>query len=94
MMLDNQHIKVSLFNPTSVKSKADAIVDYLVANNVDVLHCMTETWLTHNDIVAAGNITSQGYALYLLLSLYHVLRFGRAWWQHLCSLQIGVLSLG
>ena len=59
-----------MFNPRSVKKKSEAIVEFVVDNDIDVL-TLTETWLTCNDTVAAGDITPQGYAL------HHVPRYGR-----------------
>ena len=80
-----QHIKFCLFNPRSVKKKSEAIVEFVVDNDIDVL-TLTETWLTCNDTVAAGDITPQGYAL------HHVPRYGRCGRRHRCPLQGWLLS--
>ena len=53
-------VSFALFNSRSIKSKSDAIVDYVVENSLDIL-ALTETWLTAGDSVAAGDVTPEGY---------------------------------
>lgn len=61
----SQCVKFSLFNSRSVKTpgKSVAIVDYVVENDVDIL-ALTETWLTGDSTVAAGEVTPEGYKLH------------------------------
>ena len=64
-LLKNEHIKmlkVCSLNPRSVKTKANALSDYVVSNDFDV--ALTETWLgTTCDTSCIRELVPTGYAI-------------------------------
>ena len=59
----NNSLKYGVLNARSINNKTEAVVDFILEHQLDVL-CVTETWLQVSDSFTANSVTPNGFSIF------------------------------